>query len=83
MANDWLREHIAFAIFNDTNPPLVRDALTLQNIEQCATVRLDIGDGYTMEHDFKMGWSMNRDSFLALADVAIAAFEKADEDGSA
>ena len=26
--NDWLREQIAFAIFNSTNPPHVRDSIT-------------------------------------------------------
>lgn len=30
----WLREQIAFAIFNSTNPPSVRDSLTLQNINE-------------------------------------------------
>jgi hypothetical protein len=60
--NEWLREQIAFAIFNSTNPPHVRDSIAPQNT---------------------MDWSINRGSFLKLADVAIRAFEAADADGSA
>lgn len=86
MAHDddqWLREQIAFAIFNDTNPPMVRDAVTLKNIDgnpECVT---SLGGGWTATSNLGMDWRLNRDSYLKLADVAIRAFRRADEDGSA
>lgn len=82
-SNDWLREQIAFAIFNSSNPPHVRDSITLQNISGDPTVTTAMGDGWTATSNLGMDWKLNRGSFIKLADVAIAAFEKADQDGSA
>jgi hypothetical protein len=79
----WLREQIAFAIFNSSNPSHVRDLVTLQNISGDPEIRTNMGDGFQAVSNLGMDWRLNRDSFLKLADVAIAAFRKADEDGSA
>jgi hypothetical protein len=81
--NDWLREQIAFAIFNSTTPPHVRDSITLKNIASTAELTTDIGGGLTATWHPGPDWTLNRDSFLKLADVAIRAFEAADADGSA
>ena len=83
MTSEWLREQIAFAIFNDTNPPHVRDSLTLQNIGGNPELTTAMGDGWTATSNLGLDWSLNRDSFLKLADVAIRAMNAADEDGSA
>jgi hypothetical protein len=81
--NGWLREQIAFAIFNSTNPPHVRDSITLQNIGGNPELTTAIGGGFIAITNLGLDWSLNRDSFLKLADVAIRAFEAADADGSA
>jgi hypothetical protein len=78
----WLREQIAFAIWNSTNPAAVRDKLTIETIEG-NELRSDLGDGWSGTLDLGLDWRLNRDSFLKLATVAIRAFEKADEDGTA
>jgi hypothetical protein len=83
MPDPWLREQIAFAIFNRSNPPHIRDAITLQNISGDPELRTSMGDGWQAVSNLGMDWRLNRDSFLKLADVAIAAFEKSDADGSA
>lgn len=85
MDNDraWLREHVAFAIFNETNPPHMRDAITLRNIGDGMKLKTALGDGWTATSDLSMDWRLNRDSFLKLADVAIRAMDAADADGSA
>lgn len=80
---EWLREQIAFAIFNSSNPPLVRDEITLKNIGGNPEVTTAIGGGWTATSNLGMDWSLNRGSFLKLADVAIKAYEAADLDGSA
>ena len=82
-SNEWLREQIAFAIFNNTNPPHVRDCLTLQNIGDGVELKTALGDGWTAKSDLSMDWRLNRGSFLRLADVALRAMEAADADGSA
>jgi hypothetical protein len=82
MDRSWLREQIAFAIWNDTNPPHVRDSMTLQNVEG-SEVTTSLGEGWTATSDLGLDWSLNKRSFLKLADVAIRAFEAADADGSA
>lgn len=79
----WMREQIAFAIWNSTNPPNVRDRVTLKTIGGNPTVTHAIGGGWKASLDLGQEWSCNRASFLKLADVAIAAFEAADADGSA
>lgn len=83
MEGEWLREQIAFAIFNDTNPPHVRDSITLQNIGGDPELKTNMGEGWTATSNLGMDWRLNRDSFLKLADVAIRAMNAADEDGSA
>ena len=83
MTSEWLREQIAFAIFNDANPPHVRDSLTLQNIGGNPELTTAMGDGWTATSNLGLEWRLNRDSFLKLADVAIRAMNAADEDGSA
>lgn len=83
MSDPWLREQIAFAIFNSANPPHVRDALTLQNIGGDIELQSSLGDGWIATSNLSVDWQSNRDSFLKLADVAIAAFESADADGTA
>ena len=83
MDSDWLREQIAFAIFNDTNPPHVRDALTLQNIGGDPVLKTNMGDGWSATSNLGIDWRLNRKSFLKLADVAIKAMNAADADGSA
>ena len=83
MADNWLREQIAFAIFNSSNPPHVRDAITLQNIGGNPELRSNLGGGYQVVSNLGLDWSLNRESFLKLADVAITAFQQADKDGSA
>ena len=83
MADQWLREQFAFAIFNSTNPPHVRDVVTLQNIGGGPELRTKLGDGWQAVSNLGLDWKLSRDSFLKLADVAINAFEKADADGSA
>jgi hypothetical protein len=82
-SNEWLREQIAFAIFNDTNPLHVRDSITLQNIGGDPELRSSLGDGWTATSNLGMDWRLNRDSFLKLANVALRAMAAADEDGSA
>ena len=81
--DEWLRQQIAFAIFNSTNPPHMRDALTLKNIDGDPELRSNLGDGFVAVSNLGMDWRLNRGSFLKLADVAIRAFEAADADGSA
>lgn len=83
MSDQWLREQIAFAIFNKSNPPHMRDKITLQNIGGNPELRSSFGDGWQIVSNLGLDWRLNRDSFLKLADVAIAAYQKADEDGSA
>ena len=83
MREQWLREQFAFAIFNSTNPPHVRDVVNLHNIHFDPELRTKLGDGWQAVSNLGLDWKLNRDSFLKLADVAIAAFEKADLDGSA
>ena len=82
-SNEWLREQIAFAIFNRSNPPHVRDALTLKNIGGSPELKTSLGDGWTATSNLGLDWKLNRKSFIKLADVAIRAFEAADADGSA
>lgn len=79
----WLREQIAFALFNDTNPPHMRDAITLQNIGDGIKLKSALGDGWVGTSDLSMEWKINRKSFMKLADVAIRAMDAADADGSA
>jgi hypothetical protein len=81
--SEWLRNQIAFAIWNDTNPPPIRAVLTPANIGNGCSVSSAIGNGYIMQQNFTQDWEFNKGSFLKLSDVAIAAFEAADEDGSA
>lgn len=83
MTDPWLREQFAFAIFNSSNPPHVRDVVTLANIGGDPKLTSDLGDGWSATSYLGMDWRLNRDSFLKLADVAISAFEAADADGSA
>lgn len=83
MDSDWLREQIAFAIFNDTNPLHIRDSITLKNIDGDPTLTTNMGDGWTATSNLGMDWRLNRKSFLKLADVAIKAMNAADADGSA
>jgi hypothetical protein len=65
-----LRENIAFALWNDTNPEPLRQHMTLDG--QCELVT-SIGDGWTMRQDFALDWRLNKNTFLKLADVAIEA----------
>lgn len=81
--DEWLREQIAFAIFNSSNPPHVRDEITLKNISAGPELRTAMGNGYTVVSNLGQDWKLNRSSFLKLADVAISAFQSADDDGSA
>lgn len=81
--DEWLRQQIAFAIFNSTNPPHVRDSVTLANIQGNPELTTSLGGGWTATSDLGLDWSLNRGSFLKLADVAIRAYEAADADGSA
>ena len=83
MESEWLREQIAFAIFNDTNPPHVRDSVTLQNIAGDPELKVNMGEGWIGTSNLGLDWRLNRDSFLKLADVAIRAMNSADADGSA
>lgn len=82
-SNEWLREQFAFAIFNSSNPPHIRDAITLQNIGGNPEVTTKMGGGWSATSNLGLDWKLNRNSFLKLADVAIAAYEAADADGSA
>lgn len=77
----WLREQIAFAIFNSTNPPHVRDSINLQNIGGNPELVSALGDGWQATSNLGLDWSLNRTSFEKLADVAINAMEAADADG--
>lgn len=81
--DEWLREQIAFAIFNNTNPPHVREHITLQNIAGNPELKTALGDGWTATSNLGMDWRLNRGSFLKLADAALRAMEAADADGSA
>lgn len=79
----WLREQIAFAIWNSTNPAHMREHITLQNIGGDPEVTTSLGGGWKATANLGLDWRLNRKSFLKLADVAIRAYEAADLDGSA
>lgn len=81
--NAWLREQIAFAIWNSSNPTHIREHITLKNVELDPEVTTALGAGWTAIQNLGVDWRLNRRSFLKLADVAIRAFEAADLDGSA
>lgn len=81
--HEWLREQIAFAIFMSSYPPHVRDSITLQNIAGNPELTSALGGWWTATSNLGFDWSLNRPSYLNLADVSIRAFEAADADGSA
>ena len=70
-----LRERIAFAIWNDTNPAKIRDKITPENLP---TLTTDLGDGWRGHQNLALDWKLNRNSFLKLADIGLAAIEKHD-----
>lgn len=79
----WLREQIAFAIWNSTNPAHMREHITLKNVALDPEITTALGDGWKAIQNLGLEWRLNRKSFLKLADVAIRAYEVADLDGSA
>ena len=81
--NEWLREQIAFAIWNSSNPPHMREHITLKNSDGNPEISTALGEGWTATVNLGMDWRLNKRSFRKLADVAIRAFEAADADGSA
>lgn len=52
------------AIFNSTNPPHMRDAITLNNIGGDPEMRTDLGGGYHAVSNLGLDWKLNRDSFF-------------------
>jgi hypothetical protein len=80
--NSWLREQIAFAIWNDaTNPPAIRDKLTLADVRvkdgNPLEMQAEIEGGYAIALSLKLDWFCNRKAFLRLADDAMAALAAA------
>jgi hypothetical protein len=64
------RTRVAFALWNQSNPPALRAQCTLEKLG-VATTTFD--DGTTIERDLGLDWDLNRDSYLELADAALAA----------
>ena len=72
-----LREHIAFALWNDTNPAHLRADIKPDRLGEIVT---PMGDGWMCRHNLALDWKLNRDSFLRRADIALAALEAHDEE---
>lgn len=67
-----LRERIAFAMWNSTNPPHIRSECTPERLGLIAT---PMGGGFVMELDLKIDWDLNAHSYRKLADVALREVE--------
>jgi hypothetical protein len=63
-----LRERIAFAMWNSSNPEHMRDAIRLGNLD---TIVTPLWDGWTANLDLDMDWRLNKPSYLKLADIAL------------
>ena len=64
------RTRVAFALWNQSNPPALRAQCTPEKLG-VDTTKFD--DGTTIERDLGLDWELNRDSYLNLADAALAA----------
>lgn len=60
-----LREQIAFNVWNDTNPEIAKGHAE-------GVLQKSLGNGSILELDLGLDWALNKDTFLRMADIAIA-----------